>query len=299
MNDLFRKEALENFSSHSGINKGVRAVRIRTAVVAAFLCLCAAVFAIWLFAGTIYETVSVNGIIWPTNSNGEVYASTNGTISKIITAEGSEVKAGDIIAIVPQEDILAEIKREKANGTADEDLQKLYEAYDLKSVIRSNIDGIVTYVADENSYIAVGDLAANIVPYEKDGDNKKLTAFVSTEKSGLITLGAEAQVMPDFAPREKYGYIKAYVSGISSYPVTGQSIKETSNEIFLPTLDERGSYLQIEITLVPDANTQSRLKWSNPSSGDVDVAIGTLCGTDIVIKKCHPYEWLLLGENYG
>lgn len=74
MNDLFRKEAFENFSSNLKINKGVRAVSIKTAVFVILFLICTAIFAIWLFFGTIYETVSVEGIVWPTQSEGVVYA---------------------------------------------------------------------------------------------------------------------------------------------------------------------------------------------------------------------------------
>ena len=292
MKNLFRKEALNSFSSHSEMNKGIRAVTIHTAAFIAVLFVCAAVFSVWLFFGTIYETVSVEGIVWPSQAGGTVYASSEGIISKITVSEGSEVKSGDILAVVPQSDILKKIESGKSGAITDAELQKLYDEYDRRSVIRSNTDGFVTYIADENSYIAEGSKVATIVPYDRGSDNKKLTAFIPAENGGLIALGTEAQVMPDFAPREKYGYIKAYISDISSYPVTGQSIKETNSKLFLPTLDERGSYLRIEITLVPDASSKSRLKWSNPKSGGVDVAMGTLCGADIVIKKCHPYEWL-------
>lgn len=292
MNDLFRKEAFENFSSNLKINKGVRAVSIKTAVFVILFLICTAIFAIWLFFGTIYETVSVEGIVWPTQSEGVVYASSRGEISQVTVSKGTYVQSGDIIAVIPQKDILSQIEEGRANNMSEAKREKLYEEYDSRSVVRSNISGIVTYIADKNSYVTEGTKIAAVVPYDKDGNNKILTAFIPSGKSGLVTLGTEVQVMPDFAPKEKYGYIKAYVSSISSYPVKGQNIRETSEELFLPTLQDRESYFQVEITLIPDANMQSHLKWSNPNSGSTDVAVGTMCSADIIIKKCHPYEWL-------
>lgn len=290
--ELFRKEALESFSSNSGIDKGVRAVSIKTAVFVTLLVICTAVFAIWLFFGTIYETVSVEGIIRSSQNNGEVYAEAGGIVSKAVVAKGDTVKVGDILAVIPNQDILSEIEAGKSGGISDKELSDLYDKYNKYSVICSNIDGIVTYIADENSYIAVGGKVATVVPYDEIGNNRTLTAFIPSDKGGLVTLGMDAQVMPNFASREEYGYIKAYVSGISSYPVTGDSIKNTDSELFLSTLDERESYLQLEITLLPDAEAQSHLKWSNPSSGDIDAPLGTICEADIVIRECRPYEWL-------
>ena len=292
MQSLFRKEALESFSSNSTINKGVRAISIKAAVFTLLLAVCAAAFAVWLVLGTVYETVSVNGIIWPAENNGGVYAKSGGVITKTVVSSGDAVKAGDILAVIPQEDILIKIKNGKENGIPDDELNALYDEYDRLSVVRSSIDGIVTSIADENVFISKGDKIAAVVPYSESGNNKTLTAFIPADKGGLVALGMEAQVMPDFAPREKYGYIQAYISGVSSYPVTGQSIKDANGELFLSTLDERESYLQLEITLMPDADAQSRVKWSNPNSGDMDVAMGTVCGADIVIEKCRPYEWL-------
>lgn len=292
MQQLFRTEALESFSSKSNNHSMVRAVSIKIAVFTLLLVLCAVVFGIWLVFGTIYETVSVDGIIWPAKNNGNLYAEASGILTNRVVVPGDMVKAGDILAFIPQEDILIKIKSGKESGISPSELDALYQEYDRLSVVRSNIDGIVTSMAEENTYINQGDKIAVVVPYSESINNKTLTAFLPASESALVTLGMEVQVMPDFAPREKYGYIKAYVADISSYPMTGQSIKNTNQALFLPTLDERDRYVQLEIILVPDANAQSRLKWSNPNSGSTDVAMGTVCSADIIITECRPYEWL-------
>ena len=292
MAELFRKEALESFSSNSGMSKGIRAISIKNTVFVVLLTVCAAAFTLWLAFGTVYETVSVDGIIWPAENNGAVYAQSDGTVTKTVVSVGSMVSAGDILAIIPSQDILSGIESGKASGISESDLQKLYGDYDNISVIRANINGIVTEIVKENAYIRTGEKIASVVPYDTDGNNKTLTAFIPAQKGGLITVGMEAQVMPDFAPREEYGYIKAYISSISQYPITGQRIQDTNSELFLSTLDERESYLLVEITFIPEAQAQSRLKWSNPKSGAIKVAMGTICQADIVVKKCRPYEWL-------
>ncbi len=289
---LFRKEALDSFSSNSRIDKGIRAVSIRTTVCVAMLVLCAAAFAVWLVFGTVYETVPVIGVVWPAQSDGEVYAVSSGTMTRAVVSVGNKVKTGDILAVIPNEEILSEAEAVKAEEGLSEKLERLYDEYDKMSIIRSNIDGIVIYIADENSYINKGERVAEVVPYSESGNNKTLTAFIPAKNGGLVTVGMEAQVMPEFAPREKYGYIKAYVSGISAYPISGENIKRDNSKLFLSSLDERESYLQLEITLIPDAQAPSHLKWSNSASGRIDVVMGTTCSADIVIEKCRPYQWL-------
>jgi hypothetical protein len=292
MKDLFRKEALESFSSSSDIRKGVRAVSIKTAALIFILTVCALLFALWLVFGTIYETVSVNGIIWPSENNGNVYAPAGGKITKTSVSVGDTVNAGDIIAVIPQDDTLRKIKAAKESGADENEIKKLYDEYDSSSVIRSRINGVVTDICEENAYISKGERVAAIVPYDKGDDNKILTAFIPSSSGGLVTHGMAVQVMPDYAPREKYGYIKAFISGISEYPITGQNIKETNSSLFLSSMDENESYLQLEITLLPDSETASHVKWSNPNSSEQSVTMGMLCGADIIIKECRPYQWL-------
>ncbi len=290
--NLFRKEAIESFSSRSGMSRGIRAIGLRSIVFIMLLAACAAIFALWLLRGTVYETVTVNGIIWPERNNGAVCAVYGGTVSETVVTRGDAVKAGDILAIIPQEDILSEIEKGRQNGMAESELRRLYEEYDRYSVIRSDIDGIVTYITDKNSYISEGDRVASVVPYDESGNNRVLTAFIPSDRSGIITLGMNVQVMPDFAPREEYGYIKGYVSRISTYPDTGRNIIGSENSLFVSLLDESQTYLQVEITLIPDRSAKSGLKWSNSASSDVDVVMGTTCTADIVVEECRPYEWL-------
>lgn len=292
MASLFREEALESFSSNSRIYKGIRAVSIRTGVFVTILVLCTGAFVAWLLFGTVYEKVPVNGVVWPAQSDGEVYSPSDGNMTRAVVSVGNKVNAGDVLAVIPNKEMLSEAEAAKLEGASDKELKRLYDEYDKRSLIRSNIDGIVIYIADENSYINKGDRVAEVVPYSENGNNKTLTAFIPAKNGGRVTLGMEAQVMPEFAPREKYGYIKAYISGISAYPIMGEDIKKNNSKLFLSSFDERESYLRLEITLIPDAQAPSHLKWSNPASDSIDVVMGTICSAYIVIDKCRPYQCL-------
>ena len=216
MQDLFRKEALNSFSASSAMNKGVRAVRMEASIFTLLLTICAAVFAVWLACGTIYETVSTSGVIWPAEHNGSVYAVSAGVVTQTVVSSGDIVKTGDILAVIPQEELLAKIENGKESGISEEELARLYEEYDRLSILRANIDGIVTGIVGENTYVSSGDEVASVVPFQEGGNNKILTAFIPSHQSGLVELGMEVQVMPTFASREKYGYIQAFISGISS-----------------------------------------------------------------------------------
>ena len=136
-----------------------------------------------------------------------------------------------------------------------------------------------------------GEVIAEITPYDENGNNMTLAAFIPSDKGGAVSLGMEVQVMPDFAPRKKYGYINAYVSGISQYPVKGGYIKENMGNLYLPSMDEENNYLQLEITLLADAGSASRLKWSAEAGKSVAAPMGTVCAADIIIDKHRPFRW--------
>jgi hypothetical protein len=293
MADLFRKEALESFSSNSGMGRGIRAVGIRTKLFSAVLVMCALAFGVWLMFGTVLETVAVNGVVWPSENNGTVYLERSGTVSKLTVTPGQYVKNGDILAVIPQGDILEKLKAAQGSNASDAEIDRLYDEYDKYSLIRSNVNGIVTQLIPENTYVDRGGKIAVVVPYDDSGNNSRLTAFIPARQSGIVNLGMTVQVTPEFAPREEYGYINGYISSIGSYPVTGQYIKENSAELYDPDMAETENYIKIEITLLPDASAKSGLKWSNPGSGDIGLAMGTVCGCDIIINQCRPYQWLL------
>ena len=289
MSNLFRKEAMENHSPNKELTLAVKAIPVKWIIYMAVLVICAALFAVWLFLGTIYESVSLRGIAWPDKSYGDVYAETSGIIAKTTVSVGDKVEAGDILAVMPDNNML-----EKAAGNSDE--QVLAE-YDRKSVIRSNTSGIVTYIADRNSYLNKGDMIASVVHYDKNGNNDIITAFVSDEKSRHIELGMEAQIMPDYTPREQYGYITGYVSAISDYPVTGEQIYNSDKQLYMSGMDMNENYIEVQITMMRTSGEGGRLKWSKASGEDQPVNLGTRCDVDIILKKYKPYKWLLRWER--
>lgn len=284
--DLFRKEAVGNISAHAEKLTAARAVGIRYVLFGAALLICAAMFSVWLIFGEVYETVSVSGIIWPTESGGAVYAEYDGVLSKITVSRGSKVNLGDILAVIPREDILRQIEAQTSGDSA-----ALRAEYAKTSIIRSAVDGIVTYIADENTYVRKGEMIAQITPYDENGNNMTLTAFIPSDKGELVSPGMDVQVMPDFAPREKYGYINAYVSEISRYPVKGNYIKENMSEMYLPSIEEENNYFQLEITLLANADSASRLKWSTDAGSDIAAPMGTVCTADIITAKHRPFRW--------
>ena len=293
MNNLFRKEATDRASSVRDFYRPIRTMSISRRLIIFILILATLAFSLWLFFGTIYETVTAESLVGYRDSDGGIYSESEGIISKRMVSAGDTVKSGDIIAIIPNYAILDEIK--KSENSSYEIINDLYDKYDHYSVLRSKTDGIVTYISDENSWVSKGDMVAYVIRYNEEIDSKKLTAFVPADKKELVALNMKARVMPDYAPEEEYGYINSYVSAINSNPVCGADIIEREPGIH-PKLDPNENYITVEITMIYSDSAKNHLSWSNSRGESLNVTMGTSCNTDIIINECSPFEWLIGGR---
>ena len=292
MNDLFRKEAVDRASSGRDIYRPVRTMSINRKIIILILLIVTLAFSLWLFFGTIYETVTAESLVGYRDSDGGIYSEAEGIISKRMVSAGDTVKAGDIIAIIPNRAILEEMRKPENDS---QKINNLYDKYDHYSVLRSKTDGIVTYIADENSWVSKGDMVAYVIRYNEEIDSKMLTAFVPADKKELVALNMKARVMPDHAPEEEYGYINSYVSAINSNPVCGADIIKREPGIH-PQLDPDENYITVEITMIYSGSAKNHLSWSNAMGESLNVTMGTSCDTDIIISECSPFQWLIGGR---
>ncbi len=291
MKDLIRKEAIEHFSSHINMYRSVRAAQVRTAVFLAIILICSVCFAYWAVFGTIYETLSTDGMIWPPQNEITVYAEGDGLITNVSAGIGDRVEAGDVLAVIPQNDMLQQIENGINSGAPEEEIRNMRSAYEELSVIRSNVGGIILQTSAPYTIVSRGDPVAVILP-QSDVSNT-MYAFLPYSQRDLIHAGMEVHVVPVSALIEQYGYIYGYISDISYFPVSGAYIKENEENFFFSDMEEDDQYVQLEITFIPDSDTQNRLKWSNPAGGSARVDTGTTCRADIILKETHPLNWLL------
>ena len=286
---LFRKKALQNSSSLSDIGKGIAGIRISVWQSVLGIGLCAVIFMVWFIFGTVYETVSVTGIMWPMESGGTFYAETTGVITETIVNSGEEVESGDILAIISDDDLLSQLETVRQ----DDSFAELQKNYIEKTVIRSHTNGIVSYIANKDTRVTEGDVIAKVIPFDENGNNQRITTFIPTYNLNQIQNGMEVQIVPEFASLDKDGYVYGYVSEVEKYPITGEDIKTNYDSIFSLGMDLQQKYIRVEITMVSDANSKSGLKWSNSNSEKMDIELGTICNCEVITDKLHPYQYLI------
>lgn len=291
-NGIFRKSSLERVSSPERLNEYVKITSpgIWCVLLGCLALLIAVGF--WGFYGNIPDSVKVQGMIFPQNGVTSVIPAEGGRISDIRVKVGDYVEAGQIIAVIPQEELIREISELKGNGQRDENrASALINEYESRSIIISPVSGIVLAAKSANETVSSTEPIARIVKQEKYADDKQIICYIPTSTAKKLQEGMEVQVSPDFAPREEYGYMLGNITGIGTYPVAEADVlsavgSQQYAEGLLPPVNS----VEVRITLTVDPDSENNMKWSNQKGESLPLAIGTKCNLVIVVKNYRPYE---------
>lgn len=103
-------------------------------------------------------------------------------------------------------------------------LKKAIKDWDLKYILRSSINGKVTFLQiwTENQTVNEGDNVFSIIPNNKNGYIGKATA--ATLNSGKIKIGQKVNVSLFNFPEREFGSIRGIVTGISLTPDKGGNL---------------------------------------------------------------------------
>jgi len=293
-NSIFRKSSLDYISSPERLNEYIK---ITHPGVWSILVGCLAILisvGVWGFYGHIPDTVRATGIIFPQNGVVSVIPAAGGRISDIRVKVGDFVEAGQIIAIIPQEDITERINQLKSSGEAAESQMKaLIAEYERKSIVVSPISGVVLSAKSVNETISSNEPVAGIVRQEKYADDRQVICYVPASTARKLKEGMEVQVSPDFAPREEYGYMLGHITSIGQYPVSEADVlSAVGNMQYAEGLLPEGNHMEVRITLTVDPDSRNKIKWSGKKGESLVLTIGTNCDILIIVKNYKPYELL-------
>lgn len=116
MGNLFRKEAVDNYKEQLSIDKQIKKLSFSTGIFISIFVLGLLFTAVWFVFGNTVNTVNVTGVVFPSDGIENVNALTPGIVSEIMVDVGDEIKTGDTIAIIPDEDILKSIDEAISNN---------------------------------------------------------------------------------------------------------------------------------------------------------------------------------------
>ncbi|SHH18421.1 biotin/lipoyl-binding protein [Desulfosporosinus lacus] len=291
-NSIFRKTALDRISSPEQLNEYIKITNPGVWVVLLGCMALLIAVGFWSVFGSIPDSVQVKGVVFPQNGVTALIPETGGRISDVRVKVGDFVQAGQIIAVVPQEDLIQEINNLGTQANLDiSKINALRSEYERKSLIVAPVSGIVLNVMGVHETASSNQALASIVKQEKFANDKQIITYVPSSTAKKLREGMEVQASPSFAPREEYGYMYGYITSIGTYPVTEANVLSAlgSEQYAVGVLPE-GSCVEVRITLTPDPDSADKIKWSNQKGEGISLSIGTNCNLLIVTKKIKPYE---------
>lgn len=303
MSSLFSKSALESISTPEQLDQQTKIVKpFYWLGIVAFSMFVVAVV-IWAIFGYIHSTIDLQGIIFPKAGVSQVSAGTKGTVKDVLYKIGEEVKKGDIIAIVPDEELYAEIEatKEKMDQADSKDekeivkekLNELYAAYEHNSVIRATEDGTIQNIISVGDILSPGEQVANVQVNSQYSNNRQVVAYVPLKVAKRLKTGMEVQLCPSHISWEEYGYMEGYITSIGEVPVTEDSLKKYYGNLeYVRDILPGESCVEVLIGIQVDEESENLFQWSSEKGKHVVVEIGTVCNIRAVVDSRHPISLL-------
>lgn len=291
-NNIFRKSSLERISTPERLNEYIKITSpgIWGVLSGCLALLTAVVF--WGFYGNIPDSVKAEGVIFPQNGVASVIPVAGGRISDMRVRVGDFVEAGQIIAVIPQTEMIRQINELKSNPEANEkQISGLKNDYESLSLIVSPVSGIVLSAKAANEMVSSSEAVARIVKQEKYADDRQIICYIPTSTAKKLKEGMEVQASPDFAPREEYGYMLGHITSVGTYPVEEADVlSAVGSRQYAEGLLPQGNSVEVRITLTIDSGSQNKIKWSNKRGENLPLTIGTSCDIVIVVHNQRPYK---------
>ncbi len=128
------------------------------------------------------------------------------------------------------------------------------------------------------------------IAYSKEGPVDSVYAYVDMRTVRRLTVGMSAQISPDYAPRDEYGYISGRVSAIGEKRVSESDVRADLGDMGAyakQLLPSQGSAVKVEIRLDRPGDN---LRWSNPKGQTIQVPRGSDCSIRIITGERRPYQ---------
>lgn len=298
-NKLFRKTALDTVSNPEQLDQHIRVTKPFSWVILIAIVSFTIGVGIWAFTGNISSGTDVTGIVFASDGVSVANAVSYGIVSDVLVSENEQVDKGDVMVVIPDEELLAQIKEVKAQydavgGDAKSSIETTLDAlkyqYIINSFVSANKTGTINSVPAIGDSIAEGQQVTVNYSEESMSGSKELIAYVPYSVAQSFKVGGDVQISPSSYPREEYGYMLGKITSIGSTLVTEESIQRTMGTTkYISPLGVTPDCVEVKIRPNVDSSTKSGFEWSNSKGGqNVSVDIGTMCKVKVVSEAVHP-----------
>jgi HlyD family secretion protein len=221
---------------------------------------------LWGVFGQIATTVEVSGTLTLSNPVEFVPATAIGQVTGIAVQPGSEIQAGDEIAVI---------------ATADGNVP-----------VQSPHNGRVLSVrAGVGDPIDVGAPLISLESFDREQPRQEVVLYVSLEDQQHIRTGMEAQVLPSTVEREKYGYLEGRIVSIARFAATRDEMLVVLGDAgFVADLTAAGPVFEVRIMLDTD---DDGFVWSASEGPSAPIVSGTPALVTINVDQERPISRIL------
>lgn len=245
-----------------------------------------------VFTVPVSRSVEISGIVFPHNGIEPVKSKRDGVVSSLQVKVGEVVKAGDLIAIVPDTRTLEEIETARESGASRQELEALYDQYQAESMIYTPIAGRVVELAEQGEHLGAGETVAGITNADQYTNESEIRAYVPIGTAQSISKGMQVRVRPQYSSPGQHGYLPGLVSGISDYPVTQADISRELGRFYSSDhVPQDGNIVEIRVTLLLDPEA-AQASWNGAGGEGLTLDVSTLCSMEVIIAEQTPWEWL-------
>lgn len=239
-----------------------------TIVLGAMVVMCA-VAAYWCLFGTINYKVNAQGVVFPHGEPTPITLPYPGTVERVNTAHGRQVKAGET---------LMEVRTDLASTD-----------------VKAANDGVVLSYKQQGENFGQQEPVAWMMPQESDRTEREMLVYASFEDVRKLKIGQQTQVTPANMERETWGYAYGRIISIERYPTSRQEVarrlKMEPLAAFLPAND---AIYEVKV-LLDKGQTASGLRWSREKTAATEIPTGTFCNVQVVTSQRKVYQ-VLIGQ---
>lgn len=301
---IFREKALDSVFNPEQLDQNVRVTKPFAWVLLTAIVIFVIGVGIWAFTGNLSKGIDITGVIFSSDGVIVTNATSTGKVTDVLVEENSYVEKGDVTVVIPDEELLAQIKAVKAEydvatGAMKEaigtTLDALKHQYIANSFITANKSGTVTSVPNINEVIAEGQEVTINYSEERMSGDKDIVCYVPYSIVQSLKIGQEVQISPSAYPREQYGYIIGEIKGIASTTVTEESvIRRMGTTKYIGALGITGDSVEVKIRMNTDTSSKSGFEWSNSKGADeATVNIGEICSIKVITENKAPITMFL------
>lgn len=302
-NSIFRKQALDTVSNPEQLDQHVRITKPSVwIIIVGILAIIVGVF-FWAVTGSMTTTEKIRGVLFPSNSVKMGTSVSGGVVTDVLIDEGETVEKGDVLVVIPDLNLLEQIKQlrakyESASGNEKEQLGSYLEMaiseYVDRSFVRASKGGTINKIVNLNDKVEAGEDVAINIASENNSSKNEVLAFVPYALAMEFKVGMEVQVTPYNLKREEVGYISGAITKIGTTTITSESIKKSmgSNK-YATALELTGTEVEVRIRLNSDSSSKNGFQWSNSKGANAEVEMGSICDVLVIKKSNKPIEMLI------